>query len=303
MTRKILIFMTAICVCMMMGCNSAATVEEKPAEQEAQQEADKPDTAQEDKNTEEPDATDVKEAEEEPEKTPDPSFAVGSWYTEDYDEYENWSGSYEIALTPEGTASCTGWRNKDNGYYEVTGDDKVLITFDHCETDVVGEGWQPVEDFVYTIEMTINGDEAQIKIDAPDVITNLMDGPVYRGTGDAKSEKSDDEKGDIADIADGSYLTDMEYSGDITSDGATVTIKTGLNHYDDDWNEVVDYEKKTYVFPTSKDCKFVVFEEDAEEFPISEKIDFINEVLEGKSGLPLTLVIMNHELVEIELSS
>ena len=105
---------------------------------------------------------------------------IGKWYTEGYDELENWACSYQINLTDDGKATCVGWRNKDSGTYEVKGDNKVLITFDKCETDSPGEGWVPVHGYKYTIDMTINGDVAEIKINAPDVISNLSDGKVQR---------------------------------------------------------------------------------------------------------------------------
>ena len=113
-------------------------------------------------------------------KAGDSSVAAGVWLTEGYDVNENWAVSYKIELSDDGKATCEGWRNKDSGTYEVTGDNKVLITFDKCETDSPGEGWVPVEGFVYTIEMTINENDAQIKINAPDVISNLSDGTLHR---------------------------------------------------------------------------------------------------------------------------
>ena len=108
------------------------------------------------------------------------SSVTGVWYTEGYDETENWACSYKIDLSEDGKATCVGWRNKDSGTYEVKGDNKVLITFDKCETDSPGEGWVPVKGYKYTVEMTINGNDADIKISAPDVISNLENGPVHR---------------------------------------------------------------------------------------------------------------------------
>ena len=106
--------------------------------------------------------------------------AVGVWYTDGYDEENNWDSSYKIELTNDRKAYCTGWRNKDTGTFAAYGDDAVLITFDHCETDSPGEGFKTVDGFKYTIELTPNGDDAKIKIDAPDVISNLEDGTVHR---------------------------------------------------------------------------------------------------------------------------
>ena len=106
---------------------------------------------------------------------------VGIWYTEKYDLFDNWAESYSIELSGDGNALCTGWRNKDSGTYEITEPGKLRITFDHCEIDnpEIG-GWDIVEGFVYTIDMDYSGNNATIKINAPDVITNLMDGTVIR---------------------------------------------------------------------------------------------------------------------------
>ncbi|MCR5774269.1 MAG: hypothetical protein K6G42_04210 [Lachnospiraceae bacterium] len=241
------------------------------------------------------------------------STAVGIWYTDGYDQENEWATSYKIELTADGKASCTGWRNQDTGTYKMTGDNKALITFDHCEISAPGEGIKPVDDFIYTIEMTINGNDAEIKIDAPDVISNIEDGTVHResdnGTsGSSGTSKGDDasgsnDKGKASDIADGEYITDEKYTGEISGDGSTLTIETALYHYDKDWNTVLDYEKSTYVFPTSGSCKCVVFTETKEENPVAERVDFINEFLKGNSGLPITLKIKNNQLTEIGFTS
>ncbi len=231
----------------------------------------------------------------------DGSDAVGIWYTDGYDKDNNWASSYKIELTADGKASCTGWRNQDTGTYTKTGDNKVLITFDYCELDSPEKGLAPVDGFIYTIEMEISGDDARIKIDAPDVISNLDDGTVHRESSGGTSGSTD--KGKVPDVADGEYITDEKYSGRITDDGATLTIETALYHYDKDWNTVLDYEKDTYVFPTSGNCKCVVYTETTEESPVAKQVDFINEFLKGNSGLPITFKIKNNQLVEIGFSS
>ncbi|MCR5626047.1 MAG: hypothetical protein K6F99_01890 [Lachnospiraceae bacterium] len=225
---------------------------------------------------------------------------VGKWYTDGYDEESNWAMSYVIELTDDGKATCTGWRNKDTGTYTADGD-HVTITFDDCQTDEAGEGWKPVEGFVYTVEMDLAGDEADITIDAPDVISNLDNGTLYRQAGKGGSGSGD--AGEDADIADGEYITDETYIGDISEDGSTVTIETALYHYDDDWNPVLDYEEKTYVLPTSDNCKCVIYTEEKEESPVAEQIEFINEFLQGNSGLPITFKIKDNQLTEISFSS
>ena len=291
-------------ICMLAGCGKSAAEEELPFDPADEQFIDEeefvdeyeeveeyPEEYEEEKVVEEKAADDKGSAQ-------DTAAAAGTWYTEGYDEEANWAMSYKIELTNDGKATCTGWRNKDTGTYEISGSNKALITFDHCETDEAGEGFKVVDGFKYTIEMTINGDDAQIKIDAPDVISNLEDGTVHR-----KSDSSKGDEGEGADIADGEYITDEVYKGDISKDGATVTVETALSHYDKDWNVIPDYEKRTYVFSTSKDCKCVIYQEKTEEYPVAEQVEFINDFLHGNSGLPITLIIKNNELVEIGFSS
>ncbi len=300
MKKKLMIMMAALLgAFLLFGCGQNADYDaavDVPEEEEYYEEYYEEDDAQDVDAAadEETDAQDDLSAQ-------DNSAAVGVWYTDGYDEDDNWAMSYKIELTAEGNATCTGWRNKDAGFYEMTGDNTALITFDQCETDNEGAGFEAVEGFVYTIEMTINGDDATIKIDAPDVISNLTDGTVHKNPPVAAAEEGDEGEG--TDVADGEYITDPTYKGDISSDGATLSIETGLSHYDADWNTVPDYEKRTFVFSTSKDCKCVIYQEDKEEYPIAEQVQFINEFLSGNSGLPITLKIKNNELIEIGFSS
>lgn len=207
--KKYLVFLTvaAMAISMMAGCGKTA---EAPAPEDQEEdlylEEDDYDFEDEDlEDYEDEDADDKEEENSDDEGDIDDAFAqkwkeqedraVGVWYTDGYDEENNWAGSYKIELTDDRKATCTGWRNKDTGTFAAHGDDGVLITFDHCETDGPGEGFKTVEGFKYTIELTPNGDEATIKIDAPDVISNLEDGTVHRqggksSDGDVKGKKS-----------------------------------------------------------------------------------------------------------------
>ena len=241
----------------------------------------------------------------EPENNSDSSTSVtGTWYTDGYDEENNYAMSYKIELTSDGKASCTGYRNKDTGTYSVNGN-IVTITFDHCETDTPGEGFSIVNGFTYTINMTVNGDDAEIVINAPDTISNLENGTIHRKSDiiGKNSETKEGDEGEGSIIKDGEYITDAVYKGDISSDGATISIETALSHYDDNWNTIQDYEKRVYVLSTSKDCKCVIYQEEKEEYPVSEQVQFINEFLEGNSELPITLKIKNGEITEIGFSS
>lgn len=308
--RMIIAVLAAACVLMMAGCNKTAKVEEPVPSEADEQYIDEEEFIDEDEYPEDYPDDDYYEEEYAGEEEDDSTqnsrsldIAAGTWYTEDYDVDSNWAGSYMIELTPDGKASCTGWRNKDTGTYEVTGDDKALITFDHCETDNPGEGFQPVDNFKYTIEMTIKGDDARITIDAPDVISNLENGTVHRKNMDAASGKKSESGQNPVEIKDGKYTTDPKYSGELSADGKTLRVTTALSHYDNDGNEVLDYEKQEFVFSTTDDCKCIVFDEDEHVYPLAEKIDFINEFLEGKSGLPLTFDIVDNKIEAVVISS
>ncbi len=301
MRRKYVMAMLAAAgVLALAGCKKEEKVSEVPKQQI--------DYIEDVEDIYEPEEYEIEEIEETPfeeqkdmqHEEKDNTFAVGTWFTDGYDEVNNWDSSYKIELAADGSAKCEGYRNKDTGYFDVTGENSVKITFEDCETDTPGEGYQRVENFVYTIDMMITGDDAQIKIEAPDIISNLTDGAVHRRSDGGKTEVTEAEK---ADVADGQYLTDPTYKGNITSDGSTLTIETALSHYDKDWNTVLDYEKNTYVFPTSKNCKCVVYQEEKEEHPIAEQVEFINSFLNGNSELPITLTIKNNELVEMGFSS
>lgn len=167
------------------------------------------------------------DAEEEPveeAQSQSAEFAIGKWYTEGYDEDENWSGSYVIELKEDGTATCEGYRNKDAGTYTATGTDSVLITFDTCEVDEVGEGFKPVDGFTYTIDMKIKGDDATITIDAPDVISNLENGTVHRQEGKSNSQASPVGKWytkdyDVDENWSGSYVIELKEDGTATCEG------------------------------------------------------------------------------------
>ncbi len=230
-------------------------------------------------------------------------FAAGKWYTEGYDETDNWAMSYCLELKEDGTATCVGYRNKDAGTYVETGADSVLITFDKCEVDETGVGFKPVDGFTYTVEMTVNGDDATIKIDAPDVISNLEDGKVSRkaGEGAGSAAAAEGDEGEGVQIADGEYVTDSEYTGELSADGKTMTITTALYEFVN--SPSPSYEKRTYVLNVSDSCKCTQITEDEKVTSFFESMDLINDFLEGKSGLPITLTIKDNELVGIMFSS
>ncbi len=118
---------------------------------------------------------------------------------------------------------------------------------------------------------------------------------------DATTENTEgSDEGEGVQIADGEYVTDDEYKGEISADGSTLTITTSLSEF---VNSPPKYEKRTYVIPVSDKCKCVTYNETVKEEKVADRIDYISEFLEGKSGLPITLKFKNNELVEIAFSS
>ena len=104
----------------------------------------------------------------------------GKWFTADYDEQMNWATSYVIKLDDKGNAISTGYRDNDTGKYEMISPNTALITFTNCTRDAAGEGWVVIDGYSYTVEMKINGDEATITVNDPEITTNLPDGKMYR---------------------------------------------------------------------------------------------------------------------------
>ncbi len=184
----VILFATVFCMSILSGCSKKeeAVLPDLPEEEYYDDEYYEEEFVEDDLDEEYYEDEDyAEEPEEEVKETADTKEAgdvscVGKWYTEDYDETENWANSYCLELKEDGTAICQGYRNRDSGKYEVKGPDKVLITFDFCETDEPDAGWVAAEGYKYTIDMTINGDDATIKIDAPDVSSNLTDGAMHR---------------------------------------------------------------------------------------------------------------------------
>ncbi|MBO4266393.1 MAG: TlpA family protein disulfide reductase [Lachnospiraceae bacterium] len=213
--KKYMVFLTvaALGISMMTGCGKTA---EAPAPEQEQE--DDLYLEEDEYDFEDEDFEEYPEEDADDEGDIDDAFAqkykeqedraVGVWYTDGYDEENNWAGSYKIELTDDRKATCTGWRNKDTGTFAAHGDDGVLITFDHCETDGPGEGFKTVDGFKYTIELIPNGDDATIKIDAPDVISNLEDGTVHR-----KSDGSSTSDNDVKGKGSGAGASELCFSG------------------------------------------------------------------------------------------
>lgn len=116
------------------------------------------------------------------------------------------------------------------------------------------------------------------------------------GTSDAEGDE-----GEGVDIADGEYVTDEEYEGELSADGKTMTITTALSEFVN--SPTPAYPKRTYVINVSDSCKCIEVQEETKTNSFFDKMDLIKDFLKGQSGLPITLKFKNNELVEIMFSS
>ena len=153
-------------------------------------------------------------------------------------------------------------------------------------------------------------DDHTATIDWYEIDPNTLKGTNFEGeevdlstVTDSKADTSDSEgdAGEGVAIADGEYVTDEEYEGELSADGKTMTITTAL------WEFVnspkPSYPKQTYVITVADSCKCVEVQEETKTSSFFDKMDLIKDFLEGQSGLPITLKFKNNELVEIMFSS
>lgn len=121
--------------------------------------------------------------------------------------------------------------------------------------------------------------------------------------GSSKADVSDAEgdEGEGVAIADGEYVTDEEYKGELSADGKTMTITTALSEFVN--SPKPTYPKQTYVITVADSCKCIEYQEDVTTSSFFDKMDLIKDFLKGQSGLPITLKFKNNELVEIMFSS
>ena len=104
----------------------------------------------------------------------------------------------------------------------------------------------------------------------------------------------------VSAIADGDYILDDSCTGKLYLGGGELKITTPLYHADENGELVQDYEADTYDIPLSQDCMCVIYQEEAEEYPLANQFDFVNTVLQqGNSGLTITISIYEGRLVEI----
>lgn len=134
--------------------------------------------------------------------------------------------------------------------------------------------------------------------------TNFMGEEVDLSDGASSAAAPSDSEGDAGEgvaIADGEYVTDEEYEGELSADGKTLTITTALSEFVN--SPSPSYPKQTYVITVADSCKCVEVQEETKVSSFFDKMDLINDFLEGKNGLPITLKFKNNELIEILFTS
>ena len=111
--------------------------------------------------------------------------------------------------------------------------------------------------------------------------------------GSSKADVSDAEgdEGEGVAIADGEYVTDEEYKGELSADGKTMTITTALSEFVN--SPKPTYPKQTYVITVADSCKCIEYQEDVTTSSFFDKMDLIKDFL-GLYG-PLRLLFSGRE--------
>ena len=227
----------------------------------------------------------------------DAEFEDDMEYPEDayYDEYvEEPDGSYEENSESGDPASTAGLSN----------DQIVELARKHSGAPAA-ELDQVMDNGNLFIHLYENMEDHTATIDWYEIDPKTLKGTNFEGEAvDLSGEASSGSKGDAKEavsIADGEYVTDAEYQGELSADGKTMTITTALSEFVNSPSPA--YPRQTYVITVADSCKCVEVQEETKESSFFDKMDLIRDFLKGQSGLPITLKFKNNELVEILFSS
>lgn len=88
------------------------------------------------------------------------SDIIGTWYSENYDEKDNWACSYKAKFVSKGNkVTVIGYRNKDIGTYKISKNKKkVVATFNKCYYGGAGEDYQKIKDYKYKVTYRLRSD-------------------------------------------------------------------------------------------------------------------------------------------------
>ena len=109
---------------------------------------------------------------------------IGDWYSDMFDEENNWSQSYKTTFHEDGTVEHAGWRNRDKGTYEISGDKTHIIAyFNENYLDMPGQGYMMQNGYEYTATYWIDGNKLMVTFSDEfydKMISNAMEGTLYR---------------------------------------------------------------------------------------------------------------------------
>ncbi|MCR5357231.1 MAG: hypothetical protein K6E63_07480 [Lachnospiraceae bacterium] len=214
---------------------------------------------------------------------------------EDYEDYEEYEEYEESEDTPAAAAANTGNLSND----EIVEMAKKYSGAPVAELDQVMDNGNL---FIHLYKAT--GDHTET-IDWYEIDPKTLKGTDFEGNtidiSEARLSDTEGDEGEGVSIADGEYVTDEEYKGELSSDGKTMTITTALYEFVN--SPSPSYPEQTYVITVADSCKCVEMQEETYENSFFDKMDLIKEFLKGQSGLPITLIFKNNELIEIQFSS
>lgn len=227
--------------------------------------------------------------------------AVEVYFDTEDDEYDD----YEYDDYEEDTEY---YEQEAEGYYEETGDlsDEEIVELARIYSGApIAELDQVMDNGNLYIHLYEDMGDHVATIDWYEIDPVTLTGTNFEGNKvDLSGASFSDSEGDAGEgvaIADGEYVTDEEYTGELSSDGKTMTITTALYEFVN--SPKPSYPKQTYVINVADSCKCVEIQEQTKESSFFDKLDLISDFLKGKSGLPITLVFKNNELVKIQFSS
>ncbi len=237
-----------------------------------------------------------------------PEDAEELYYDEGFDEYED-LGEYEdyeyYEEEPEETVEEVSEPKedpKDSG--SLSNEEIVELAKKHSGAPVA-ELDQVMDNGNLFIHLYEDMGDHTATIDWYEIDPKTLKGTNFAGEEvDLSAKGQSDSKGDEGEsvaIADGEYVTDEQYKGELSADGKTMTITTALSEFVN--SQKPAYPKRTYVITVADNCKCVEVQEETMTNSFFDKMDLIRDFLEGQSGLPITLKFKNNELIEILFSS
>lgn len=224
-------------------------------------------------------------------------------YTE-YEDYEDYEEEPEEIAEEEPTPE-----ESDDTYFEDLSNDEIVELARKHSGAPIAELDQVMDNGNLYIHLYEDMEDHTATIDWYEIDPETLKGMNFEGeavdlsAAGSLSDSSDAEveEGEGVAIADGEYVTDDVYEGELSADGKTMTITTALYEFVN--SPSASYPKRTYVITVADSCNCVEVQEEIKTSSFFDKMDLIRDFLEGNSGLPITLKFKDNELVEIMFSS